>query len=162
MSTSIQTRRDFLAKATVVAALGASTSKLFGEQTPSVISDESIKHAEQLAGITFSESERRQMLNTIQEQQAMLATRIAQGEIPNDLSPATVFNPRIPGMPLQLSTSTGNVTHSLPRAGPCPRANEELAFAPVWKLSQWLRKREITSLQLTELCIERSSISCSM
>jgi len=152
-----QTRRDFLAKATVVAALGASTAKLFGEQTPSVISDESIKHAEQLAGITFTDAEREQMLNTIQEQQAMFAARIAQGEIPNNLSPATVFQPRIPGTPLQLSTPSGNVYKSISRtgAGPCPRANEELAFAPVWKLSQWLRKREITSLQLTELCIER-------
>jgi Asp-tRNA(Asn)/Glu-tRNA(Gln) amidotransferase A subunit family amidase len=95
------------------------------------------------------------MLKTIQEQQAMLAARIAQGEIPNNLSPAEVFSPRVPGTPLQLCTAAGNATDDFPDAGPCPRENEELAFAPVWKLSQWLRKREITSVALTKLCLAR-------
>jgi Asp-tRNA(Asn)/Glu-tRNA(Gln) amidotransferase A subunit family amidase len=157
MHQKIESRRDFLTKATIVAALGASTAKLFGEQTLSDITDDAIKHAEQLAGISFTESERAQMLQTIEEQQAILASRITQGEIPNALSPATVFNPRIPGKPLQLCTSSGNVYKTLSGAGagPCPRANEELAFAPVWKLSQWMKKREITSEQLTKLSIER-------
>ena len=47
------------------------------------------------------------------------------------------------------------MARSLPEAGPCPRANEELAFAPVWKLCQWMKKREITSLQLTKLSLQR-------
>ena len=148
-------RRDFLTKATIVAAIGASTAKLFGDEPRQQITPNAIQHAEQLAGIRFSEKERLQMLSTIEEQHAMLAARIAQGEIPNNLSPATVFNPRIPGTSLQLCTTSGNAYDNLPVAGPCPRANEELAFAPVWKLSQWIRKREITSLQLTQLSLER-------
>ena len=155
MLSEVNSRRDFLAKTTIIAALGASTAKLFGDDVNQHLSEDAIRYAEQLAGISFTESERLQMLKTIEEQQAMLASRIAQGEIPNALSPATVFNPRIPSKPLQLCTSSGNVYKALPRAGPCPRANDELAFAPVWKLSQWMKNREITSEQLTTLSIER-------
>ena len=155
MTNQERTRRDFLTKATVLAALGASTAKLFGEQPNSVVSDQAMQHAEELAGISFTESERLQMLGTIQEQQAMLASRIAQGVIPNSLSPATVFQPRIPNTPLQLQTSSGNPINNLPKAGPCPKEDDALAFAPVWKLAQWLRNRDITSEYLTRLSLKR-------
>ena len=150
-----QTRRDFLTKATILSALGASTATLFADQTDSKISDLAIQHAEQLAGISFTDSERKQMLATMQEQQAMLAARIEHGEIPNALSPATIFQPRIPNTPLQLKTASGNPIHNLPDAGPCPQEDDELAFAPVWKLSQWLKNRTITSEKLTRLSLAR-------
>ena len=150
-----QTRRDFLTKATILSALGASTATLFADQTDSKISDLAIQHAEQLAGISFTDSERKQMLATMQEQQEMLAARIEHGEIPNALSPATIFQPRIPNTPLQLKTVSGNPIHNLPDAGPCPQEDDELAFAPVWKLSQWLKNRTITSEKLTRLSLAR-------
>ena len=155
MSNAEQTRRNFLTNAAVIAALGASTSKLFGDTTPTTIGEDALKHAEHLAGIKFTPSEREQMSRTIQEQQSIFSSRIAQGEIPNTSTPATVFSPRVPGKALQLCTSNGGLTGNLPEAGPCPRANEELAFAPVWKLCQWLKKREITSEQLTRLALDR-------
>ena len=155
MSNAEQTRRNFLTNAAVIAALGASTSKLFGDTTPTTISEDALKHAEHLAGIKFTSSEREQMSRTLQEQQSIFSSRIAQGEIPNTSTPATVFNPRVPGKPLQLCTSNGTLTGNLPEAGPCPRENQELAFAPVWKLCQWLKKREITSEQLTRLALDR-------
>ncbi len=155
MSNAEQTRRNFLTNAAVIAALGASTSRLFGDDTATPISEDAIKHAEHLAGIKFTSSEREQMSRTIQEQQSILSNRIAQGEIQNSITPATIFSPRVPGKALQLCTSNGSLTGNLPDAGPCPRANEELAFAPVWKLCQWLKKREITSEQLTRLALVR-------
>lgn len=150
-----QTRRDFLTKTTVIAALGASTATLLGEEPTPDLSNLAIQHAEQLAGISFTESERKQMLGTIQEQQAMFTARMEYGEIPNALSPATIFQPRIPNTPLQLKTNSGNPIHNLPSAGPCPQDDDELAFAPVWKLSQWLRNRSITSEKLTQLSLNR-------
>ena len=155
MTCKEQTRRDFLTKATVIAALGGSTATLFGSRTPAAIGDDAIKHAEQLAGISFTDAERTQMLKTIQEHQEMLASRIAQGEISNSLSPATMFTPRLPGTALQLQTTSGDPMHNLPGAGPCPNEDLELAFAPVWKLAQWLKNRNITSEHLTRLSLER-------
>ena len=149
------TRRDFIARATLIAAIGATQAKLHGDEPTQNISEGSLRNAEQLAGIVFSDSERAQMLKTIAEQQEILATRLLQGPIPNGLSPATVFNPMLPDTLLQRSTTTGNPFESLPDAGPCPRANEELAFAPVWKLGQWLKNRDITSEHLTRLSIDR-------
>ncbi len=46
MLNSLKTRRTFLANATVIAALGASTSRLFGDETTAPISEDAIKHAE--------------------------------------------------------------------------------------------------------------------
>jgi Asp-tRNA(Asn)/Glu-tRNA(Gln) amidotransferase A subunit family amidase len=155
MTNKEQTRRDFLTKATILSALGATTATLLGNQSTTEVSDQAMQHAEELAGISFTKSERFQMLGTIKEQQAMLASRITQGEIPNSLSPATVFQPRIPNTPLQLKTTSGNPIHNLPNAGPCPKEDDELAFAPVWKLSQWLRNRSITSEKLTRLSLNR-------
>jgi len=156
MPNTEQTRRNFLANTTTIAALGALTSGYaLGDDTSSTVTENAITHAEHLAGIRFTSSEREQMMRTIQEQQSILNKRIAQGEISNSVSPATIFNPRIPGKPLQLCTSSGSIIGNLPKAGPCPRANEDLAFAPVWKLCQWMKKREITSEQLTLLALDR-------
>ena len=59
-----KTRRNFLANTAVIAALGASTSRLFGDATPATITDNAIEHAERLAGIEFTSSEREQMMRT--------------------------------------------------------------------------------------------------
>jgi len=155
MTNQERTRRDFLTKATIIAALGASTAKLLGDQPNIAVNELAIQHAEQLAGISFTDAEREQMLRTMQDQQAMLRARLDQGTIPNALSPATIFQPRIPATPLQLRTTSGNPIHHLPNAGPCPTDDNALAFAPVWKLSQWLRQRDITSEQLTSLSLSR-------
>ena len=155
MSNVEKTRRKFLTNTALIAALGASTSRLLASTTNTTINEDALKHAEHLAGIKFTSSEREQMMRTIKDQQSIFNNRIGQGEISNTISPATIFNPRIPGKPLKLCTSNGTLTGNLPDAGPLPRTNEELAFAPVWKLCQWLKKREITSEQLTRLALDR-------
>jgi len=155
MSTNKQSRRAFLTQTTAIAALGATTATGFGQSSNDKISHATIAQAEQLAGIQFSEKEREQILRTIEEQHSLFTARMAFGDIPNSLSPATVFHPRVPGRTVHRYTNTGNVRDTLPSAGPCPRSNEELAFAPVWKLSHWMKQREITSMQLTSISLER-------
>ncbi len=143
-------RRKFVAHSAFLAALGASTAFGQDEEAPSA----AIKHAGDLAGITFTDEEQSQILRTIQEQKDMFAARAALGSLPNALSPATVFNPVLPSNPA-LSLTTINHNDVLPSAGPCPTDDIELSFAPVWKLSQWLRNREVTSEHLTRLSLRR-------
>ncbi len=144
------TRRNFVAHSAFLAALGASTAFGQNEDAPTA----AIKHAGNLAGMQFTNEEQTQILNTIQEQKDMFAARAALGELPNSLSPATTFNPVLSGNPLNTVTPMEQ-EGSLPHAGPCPTNDVELAFAPVWKLSQWLRNREVTSEYLTRLSIRR-------
>ena len=151
---TIQTRRDFLSKATIFAALSSSIATAEPEEQEE-ISKSSISHAEKLAGVSFTEEERAQIAQTIDEQQEIFKKRIEQGFIRNDLQPATVFNPILPETAPKF-TLKFDKTLSLPPAGPCPSSDDvELAFAPVWKLCQWLKKRQITSEQLTRLAIKR-------
>jgi Asp-tRNA(Asn)/Glu-tRNA(Gln) amidotransferase A subunit family amidase len=65
---------------------------------------------------------------------------------------ALVFNPVLPGTKLpagesSLKTSKVKVTK--------PRTDEDLAFLPVTRLAALLKKREIKSVDLTRLCLER-------
>jgi Asp-tRNA(Asn)/Glu-tRNA(Gln) amidotransferase A subunit family amidase len=39
--------------------------------------------------------------------------------------------------------------------GPLPSNDADIAYAPVWKLSQWLQSRKITSQRLTEIYLSR-------
>ncbi|MCH2147136.1 MAG: amidase [Phycisphaerales bacterium] len=143
-------RRKFVAHSAFFAALGASTAFAQDDEAPTA----AIKHAGDIAGIRFTDEEQTQILKTIQEQKDMFAARAALGELPNSLSPATTFNPVLSGNSLNTVTPMEQ-EGSLPQAGPCPTDDTELAFAPVWKLSQWLRNREVTSEHLTRLCIRR-------
>ena len=119
------------------------------------ISTRTLEEAEKLAGIRFTRDERKQMLETIDEQRSLLAARIAQGPLPNPLPPAEIFRAQVPGTGIDRATAQGDPWQNLPEAGPCPTEDIELAFAPVWKLGQWLRDRKISSEKLTRLAIER-------
>ena len=175
-------RRRFMAKAAAIAAVGAGTSAVAGGRKGRMASsssddpvnedsitsltsgspvDESnvtmrtLEEAEKLAGIQFTRSERKQMLKTIDEQRSILAARVAQGPLPNQLPPAEIFRARVPGTSIDRVTDQGDPWEDLPDAGDCPTEDADLAFAPVWKLGQWLRDRKVTSERLTRLALDR-------
>ena len=172
-----QNRRAFVARAAALAAAGTGAGLASGSETRPMkqVSDEvdesgpaslknsansevnarTLEEAEKLSGISFTPKEREQILRTIDQQQSIIEGRIAKGPLPNQLAPATLFRAQLPGVPLNPVTTSGDPWENLPDPGRCPRASIELAYAPVWKLGQWLKRREISSRQLTELAIER-------
>ena len=170
MATEDQTRRNFIIKSAAIAAIGAATATVPSVASPSqettaptspvhppsdAISASTLQHAEKLAGITFTSDERKQMLNTIDEQRSVLAARLARGTIPNHIPPATIFNAQLSGTTVDRATPSGDPWNNLPNARSCPTDDLDLAFAPVWQLGQWLRKREVTSKHLTQLSLSR-------
>lgn len=70
----------------------------------------------------------------------------------NDTPSALVFNPVLPGMKLPAGTSSLKVTRARVAK---PRTDEDLAFLSVRPLASLLKRREIKSLDLTRLCLER-------
>jgi Asp-tRNA(Asn)/Glu-tRNA(Gln) amidotransferase A subunit family amidase len=69
------------------------------------------------------------------------------------LAPATRWDPRLPGAALGQATARF-VAGALPPA-PLPRSDAEIAFAPVTRLSQWIRGRQLSSERLTNIYLER-------
>jgi Asp-tRNA(Asn)/Glu-tRNA(Gln) amidotransferase A subunit family amidase len=74
--------------------------------------------------------------------------------IPDSVAPYSNWNPVLD----RTEYNHGDVTifRMVRRdAGVLPAADAEIAFAPVWKLSQWVQGRKITSVRLTEVYLER-------
>ena len=70
----------------------------------------------------------------------------------NDTPSALVFNPVLPGTALPAGKSSLRTSKVKIAA---PRTDEDLAFLPVTHLAALIRKREIRSLDLAKLCLER-------
>jgi len=109
--------------------------------------------AETLIGIPFTGSERDAMLEGLNQglnhYEAIRGIKLA-----NHVPPALCFDPRLPegraGVGNRGSVSTSAVP-SLVK----PSTPEQIAFLPVTHLAELIRTRQITSVALTELYLER-------
>lgn len=109
-----------------------------------------IAAAERLFGVRYTDAERAQMLGNIDAQVAAAVKRRAVA-LENALPPATLFDPRLPGfaMPAQAAM---NVPLG---KGALPDSDEDIAFAPVWRLAGWIKAGALTSARLTEIYLAR-------
>ena len=116
------------------------------------ITPEDIQHAENLIGLTMTDEEREMMLEGLEELRKGYES-MRDHPIPNRVMPAFRFDPAIAGpveppfYPLAPSSA-----ETLPAA---PASADDLAFWPVGDLARWLRQGEITSVELTELYLDR-------
>lgn len=120
---------------------------------PGTIDPAVIAAAETLAGITFTASQRDMMSKTIGEQVAMIASRQQLGPLPNTLSPALRFDPRLPEMTFE--RQKGRIEWSKVDAGPIPDNDEDIAYAPVTRLAKWIQSGKLTSERLTGIYLDR-------
>ena len=116
------------------------------------ITPEDIQHTEKLIGLEMTDEERELMLDglkdLLQGYEAMRAV-----PLPNDVPPAIRFDPTIAGYvepPLYPPAEEADVP---PLSSPA--SADDLAFWPVSDLARWLRQGEITSVELTELYLDR-------
>jgi Asp-tRNA(Asn)/Glu-tRNA(Gln) amidotransferase A subunit family amidase len=69
------------------------------------------------------------------------------------LAPATQWNPVLPGE--KSGPATQQFVRSRNEAGPLPARDEDIAFASVSRLSQWIQQRKLTSERLTQIYLKR-------
>jgi Asp-tRNA(Asn)/Glu-tRNA(Gln) amidotransferase A subunit family amidase len=69
------------------------------------------------------------------------------------LSPASRWNPVLPG--IKAGPNENNFIRSKDDPGPLPSRDEDIAFAPVTALSQWIEHRQLTSERLTNIYLDR-------
>ena len=156
-------RRDFLLLATSFAASAAGLAHAgqSGQAPPApaaasdteAITAATLREAEKLLSIRFTDAEREQMLRTIPERERMM--RLLARELPNDLAPASVFSPHLPGLDVPRVTATGKPSTLPDAAPPLPDRDEDIAFAPLMYLACWVRDRRITSARLTDIYLQR-------
>jgi Asp-tRNA(Asn)/Glu-tRNA(Gln) amidotransferase A subunit family amidase len=108
--------------------------------------------AEKLAEVQYTEAERAEAAASWNVNfGAMLKARRAYHPA-SSVVPGCVWDPRIPGAPKGPAKTRTKFSRS---TAPLPSRDEDIAYAPVTALSEWLRTRKITSTRLTELYLER-------
>ncbi|HJZ72135.1 MAG TPA: amidase [Vicinamibacterales bacterium] len=151
-----ETRRRFMAHFTSV-GLGATLAPGIvwarmqdaGTQT---ITLEMITDALKLSGIELTEAERKEMVNSA-NQNLTRYREIRAIHIPNDVSPPFHFSAIVPGMHLD-KVKQPFVLSAAP-AAKRPKNLEDVAFWPVRHLAELIRTRQVTSLELTEMYLAR-------
>ncbi len=120
------------------------------------VTEEMIKQAEWVAGIKLSEDDRKGLVRSLtQLLRDIRAVRAVN--VPYDVPPALVFDPA-PWLPNsgRLRNPARRDAEPISAAAPKkPDAADDLAFLPVTTLAALVRSRQVSSVELTKLSLER-------
>ena len=146
-------RRQFLESCSALGLTGLFPGALYAQldDDDEVITVDHIAAAEAIAGLSLSDEERQMMVEDLNENlEGYMALRSI--DIPNHLGPADTFDPRIGGARLPAGDAEGAWQ---PTPVDRPSDDEDLAFKTVAELAYLLRERAVTSVELTELYLDR-------
>lgn len=111
-----------------------------------------ILSAEKISGLRFTKKERKMMLRGLRRNldsyEKMRGVRLG-----NHIPPAIQFNPVLPGV--SLGEEASSFILSADPSVQVPENFEDIAFYPVTALAQLIRSRQITSMELTSLYLDR-------
>ena len=120
------------------------------------VSPATFAEAEKLAQVTMSVAEREMAASSWRTSMAAMLERrtgprkLALGD---GVAPATQWNPVLPGM--KVGPARDRFVRSKADPGPLPNRDDDIAFAPVSKLSRWIETRALSSERLTRIYLER-------
>jgi Asp-tRNA(Asn)/Glu-tRNA(Gln) amidotransferase A subunit family amidase len=120
------------------------------------VSPATFAEAEKLVQIELTEAERAVAAASWRANLASLYERRTgprKVALESTLSPATRWNPMLPGM--KSRPARDQFIRSRTDPGPLPLNSADITFAPVTRLSRWIEQRQITSEQLTHLYLRR-------
>jgi Asp-tRNA(Asn)/Glu-tRNA(Gln) amidotransferase A subunit family amidase len=120
----------------------------------SAITVEMIEQAATIAGLKFTEEQRKMMISGLVSQRESVI-EVRKLALTNAVAPSLIFNPVPPGTKL-------NAERKPAKLGPAPSVTglslseeEKLAFATVRQLSELLRTKKVTSTDLTKMYLLR-------
>jgi Asp-tRNA(Asn)/Glu-tRNA(Gln) amidotransferase A subunit family amidase len=116
------------------------------------ITEQTLREAERIAGLEFTDEERRLMLDGLSEY-LQNYRKIRQVVLDNSTAPAFQFNPVAAGAKFQ--TKRLPIKPSRPRPRKVPHDPEQLAFWSVGDLAQLIKTRRISSRELTDMYLGR-------
>lgn len=114
------------------------------------ITEADIEVAERLLAVAYTAQERAQMVGNLEGQiESAVARR--KVELPNTVPMSLRFDPRLPGF--EMPTAEG-VTGSRPDTQ-LPDSEDDIAFATLPQLGEWITSGTLTSRRLTEIYLDR-------
>ena len=118
------------------------------------IKPEMVAAAARIAGLSLSPEAEKAIADGLNRRGGLLQDfqALRDMNLGNDTPSALVFNPVLPGTKLPSGRSLLKTTKMRVAK---PRTDEDLAFLPVTHLAVLLKKRDIKSVDLTKLCLER-------
>ncbi len=151
-------RRQFLDACSAVGLSGLFPGALYAQVAEdtddSSITTEHVAAAETIAGVSFTDKEREHLVENLNENLEQYEAMREQ-DIPNSRAPATTFDPRRGGADIpNVSPDNDGAEVPLPPVDR-PSTAEDLAFASIAELAHLLRARKVTSVELTQLALER-------
>jgi Asp-tRNA(Asn)/Glu-tRNA(Gln) amidotransferase A subunit family amidase len=141
---------------TVPTTPGAPTT--FGQNPPvgPEVSTETFLEAQKLVRVEMEAKDIQQAVGSWRLSMAGLYERRTgprKLEIEPSIAPATRWDPMLPG--IHTMPTRDHFVRSERDPGPLPAKDEDIAFAPVTKLSRWVERRELTSERLTNIYLDR-------
>jgi Asp-tRNA(Asn)/Glu-tRNA(Gln) amidotransferase A subunit family amidase len=124
-----------------------------GQDAPQITA-EMVKGAAKIAGLTFSDEAVKRIVDGLNRKNGFLRNyeSLREMKLGNSVPPAFVFNPVLPGVKLPTEQKPFKMTKVKVAA---PKTDEDLAFLPVTHLAKLVEKREVKSIDLTKLYLER-------
>lgn len=121
------------------------------KETLPEVTKSTLAEAEKLAGVTYTDAERGQILETVESHLTRVA-RLRGLDLGNQELPALTFDPRLPGRD---ELPSGRHIFFPDFESPLPEDPEAIAFAPLMRLSDWLGLKRLTSERLTQIYLDR-------
>src|SRR5437016_1805406 len=127
-----------------------------GPEVGPEVSPATFAEAEKLARVQLTEAERTMAAHSWRRTMASLYERRTgprKVALEATLAPATRWDPLLPG--LKSTAQQDRFIRGRVDPGPLPARDEDIAFASVTQLSQWIEHRKLTSERLTNIYIDR-------
>ncbi len=121
-------------------------------QQAGTITKEMLADAEAVAGLRFTDAERELMLEGLNENLEAYR-KLRTVAIPNETYPALLFDPALPGRAAPQARRAARRTRR--PAVTRPSALEQVAFWSLTDLAELVRSRQVSSLELTRMYLER-------
>jgi Asp-tRNA(Asn)/Glu-tRNA(Gln) amidotransferase A subunit family amidase len=120
------------------------------------VSPATFAEAEKLAQVSMTDAERTMAASSWRTSMAALLERRTgprKVALETGIAPATRWNPVLPGQ--TSGPERDRFIRSANDPGPIPAGDDEIAFAPVTRLSRWIESRKLTSDRLTRIYLNR-------
>lgn len=125
-----------------------------GQRPEPTITTAMIAEAEKIAGLELTEEEREEMRRGL-DRNASAYEELRALEIPNEVVPALVFEPAMPGVEVDADSEEIPLRVSQQRPPAVGDDLEALAFLPVTQLAELVRTRQVSSEELTRMYLDR-------
>jgi Asp-tRNA(Asn)/Glu-tRNA(Gln) amidotransferase A subunit family amidase len=123
------------------------------------VTAQTFAEAEKLVQVQLSDAERQMAADSWRRTMAALLERRTgprKGVIETTLAPATQWNPAaVAATTLSNAPTRDRFVRSKIDPGPLPSSDDQIAFAPVTKLSRWIETKKLTSERLTNIYLSR-------